>query len=450
MRSIAFCCLLPLILATGGLSAEPARPNFVVVFSDDHTFRAVGYHNPQVRTPHFDDLVSRGFRFDRCFVASPICVASRASLYSGVYPQQHGSVGLDRQGFAQRVIEERRYPAMAEVLGRAGYHTALYGKSHLGSPERFGFAEGREIADRNDMETFREARKFLERPENHTRPFLLVLTPHNPHLPLSAPQVFLDQYSKVDITLDPNFREQPESSSLFNQGLPGELFFRDSNKSALSGGPPRSAEQMRDFIRAYYAEVSLLDRQIGDLMHDVRRAGIWERTIFVYLSDNGYHLGNHGLGNKITMHEESVRVPCFFYSPLLKHPGARSEALVGSLDIYPTLLDFAGVEPPAHLMGRSLRTILDDPQATIREAIVSECVGVGGKLGQGHRMVRTDRYKYMLSGDNEEGFYDMQADPYELTNLVADPRQAAEVQSHRQRLIAWMDQVGDMHARPGR
>jgi arylsulfatase A-like enzyme len=448
MRSLA--AILYALVAFVGWSraAEPLRPNFVVVVSDDHTYRAVGYRNPQVSTPHLDELASGGFRFDRFFVASPICVASRASLYSGVYPQQHGSVGLNARGFAGSVVEQRRFPPLAEVLGRAGYHTALYGKSHLGDPKRFGFAEGREVADRDDFETFAEARKFIERPENQQRPFLLWLTPHNPHVPLTAPAEFLERYASVNIQLDPNFREEPQKSSLFNQGLPGELYFRDSNKSALSGGPPRSAEQMKGFMRAYYAEVSLLDRQIGDLVQDLRRAGLYERTIFIYLSDNGYHLGNHGLGNKITMHEESVRVPCVFHSPLLPRSGVKSDALVGSLDIYPTLLDFAGAEPPPHLMGRSLRKILADPEAQIRDAIVSECVGVGGKPGQGHRMVRTDRFKYMLSGDNDEGFFDLQADPYELRNLAGDAQYGRQLQSHRERLTKWMNEVGDTHERP--
>src|SRR5262245_23501816 len=297
MRLLVAACSIAVTLMGRSSAAEPIRPNFVVVVSDDHTYRAIGYRNPQVNTPHLDELAGSGIRFDRFFVASPICVASRASLYSGVYPQQHGSIGLDARGFTQSVVEQRRYPPLAEVLGRGGYHTALYGKSHLGDPKRFGFAEGRELADRDDFETFTEARKFLEREENHKRPFLLWLTPHNPHLPLTAPQEFLARYANVDIKLDANFREQPAASSLLNQGLPGEIYFRDSNKTALSGGPPRSAQQLKGFIRAYYAEISLLDRQIGDLMQDLRRAGLYERTIFVYLADNGYHLGNHGLGN---------------------------------------------------------------------------------------------------------------------------------------------------------
>ena len=150
------------------------------------------------------------------------------------------------------------------------------------------------------------------------------------------------------------------------------------------------------------------------------------------------------------MHEESVRVPCFFHSPLLPHKAVTSQTLASSLDIYPTLLDFAGAPLPPHLAGKSLRPVLQDPQAKVRDAIVSECVGVGGKLGQGHRMVRTDRFKYMLSGDNEEALFDLESDPYEQHNLLGDPRYQEQLQAHRQQLITWMDSVGDTHERPGR
>src|SRR5262245_56448346 len=105
-------------------SAAPAKPNFVVVLSDDHTYRAVGYRNPEVKTPNMDRLAAECLRLDRLFVASPICVASRASLLTGVYPQQHGAVGLFNEGFRQSVIVGKRFVTLPEVLGKAGYHTA--------------------------------------------------------------------------------------------------------------------------------------------------------------------------------------------------------------------------------------------------------------------------------------------------------------------------------------
>ena len=437
----AFCAL-------GGHSAAgktPApRPNFVVIFSDDHTYRAIGYNNPEVKTPNLDRLAAEGLRLDRMFIASPICAASRASILTGAFPQQHGTVGLYSAGFTRSVVVEKRFATLPQILGRAGYHTALYGKSHLGDPLTFGFAEGREIRDANDEGTFAAAEEFLRREAKSGRPFLLWLTPHNPHLPLTAPPRFRALYENATITLDPNFRETPLRQSFFNQGGPGEVVFRDSNYPVTPAGPPRSAAQMKTFIKAYYADISCLDEQIGTLVGQLKANGLYDNTILIYLSDNGYFLGNHGLGNKITMHEESVRVPAFVHSPLLAVKGARSDALVSSLDIFPTLVDLAGAEPPPQLMGKSLRPILRDATATVRDHVVSECVGPPEKrVGTGHRMVRTDRYKYILSSSDEEAFFDLQGDPFELTNRVADPSLRAELEHHRRLLRDWMTRVGE-------
>ena len=112
------------------------KPNFVVIFSDDQTYRAIGYNNPAVQTPNMDRLAAEGMSFNRAFIASPICVASRASIYTGMFPQQHGAVGLSAAGFQKSVVEEKRFVTLPTVLAQAGYHTALYGKSHLGPPTR--------------------------------------------------------------------------------------------------------------------------------------------------------------------------------------------------------------------------------------------------------------------------------------------------------------------------
>jgi arylsulfatase A-like enzyme len=263
-------------------------------------------------------------------------------------------------------------------------------------------------------------------------------------LPIIARQDLLALYKDTEIKLDPNFREAPLMQSFFNQGGPGEIRFRDSSKSAYSGGPPRPAAQMKEFIKGYYADITYLDAQVGRLIEQLKTNGLYENTYFLYLADNGYHLGNHGLGNKVTMHEESVRVPGFIHSPLLSTKRARSEALVSSLDIYPTLLDLAGTAAPPQLMGKSLRPILADPAATIRDHVVSECVAPPEQgLGTGHRMVRTDRYKYMLSDIDEEAFFDLQVDPYELANRVADATLRAELERHRRLLRDWSTAVGE-------
>lgn len=455
LRCALFCLGLPL-LAAAISAAAPAKPNFVVIFSDDHTYRAMGYNNPAVKTPHMDRLAAEGIRLERAFSASPICIASRASIYTGTYPQRHGSVGLSSAAFTQNVVVEKRLVTLPAALAQAGYHTALYGKSHLGEPTTFGFSEGREIKDANDEETFAEADKFVQREAGLSRPFLLWLTPRNPHVPLSAPQRFKDLYRDTVITLDPNWRESPHMESFFNQAAAGQIVFRDGPlpiyphaPAGQTSGPPRTAANMKEVIKAYYADVSCLDEQIGRLVEQLKAAGLYENTIVVYLSDNGYHLGNHGLGNKITMHEESVRVPMFIHSPLLPVKRARSDALVSSLDVYPTLLDFAGVASPPQLMGKSLRPILASPSATVRDYVVSECVGPPERrVGTGHRMVRTDRFKFILSSSDEQAFFDLRTDPFELRNLIGDPALTGEIDRHRGMLREWTALVGETRLPP--
>ncbi len=443
--------LLSPLTATRAAEAPAKKPNFVVILCDDQTYRAIGYNNPAVKTPNMDKLATDGFRFDRAFAASPICAASRASIYSGVFPQQHGTIALMSEGFIKSVVEEKRFPTLPAVLEKAGYHTALYGKSHLGEPTTFGFSEGRELFEKNDEVTFAEAEKFLQREAKSGRPFLLWLTPRNPHLQFTAPQRFKDLYKDADIKLDPNWSESPPMQSFFNQGLSGTTTFMDNKHlvyphapEGATGGPPRNESQMKEVIKAYYGDISCLDEQIGTLVAQLKADGLYDNTIIIFLSDNGYFLGNHGLGHKVTMHEESVRVPMFVHSPLLPVKQAKSDALVSSLDVYPTILDLAGVPAPSHLMGKSLVPILKDPAAKVRDEIVSEGEGrTENRLGTGHRMVRSDRFKYILSSSNEEAFFDLKNDPYEMKNLIASPELKDEIERHRKILADWMTSVGE-------
>lgn len=446
----ALLLLSPLVVMHAA-DATAKKPNFIVILSDDQTYRAIGYNNPAVKTPNMDKLALEGFRFDRAFVASPICAASRASIYSGVYPQQHGTIALMSEGFIKSVVEEKRFATLPAVLEKAGYHTALWGKSHLGPPTTFGFSEGCEFEDVNDESTFAEAEKFLAREAKSGGPFLLWLTPRNPHLPFTAPQRFKDIYKDADIKLDPNWSESPEMLSIYNQGLSGTVTFMDNKHPVYphapvgaTGGPPRNESQMKAVIKAYYGDISCLDEQIGKLVEQLKADGLYDNTIIIYLADNGYFLGNHGLGHKVTMNEESVRVPMFIHSPLLPVKPGKSDSLVSSLDVYPTILDLAGVPAPSHLMGKSLVPILKDPSDKVRDAVITEGEGRTEKrLGTGHRMVRTVRYKYILSSSNEEAFYDLKNDPYEMTNLIANPEMKDEVARLRKILHDWMADVGE-------
>jgi len=451
MKTALACTLVLLSVVAATFSCAgvaAAKPNLLVIFTDDQTFRAIGYNNPEVQTPYLDGLAKRGLIFDNSYVASPICAASRASMMSGVFPPQHGVIALNHKAFhAYQSGGERVEQTLAHQLSQVGYHTGFYGKSHLGPPTSYGFAVGDERGAYDDKPTFEKVAAYLDAHARDAKPFFLWLAPRQPHVPLLPEQQWLDLYPEGKLALPENYRLEPRQISLNNQGIPGQHFYRDSNYRRnhrdLPAGPPRDEETMREFIRAYYAVISHLDHQIGQLVAKLESLGVLENTVIVFLSDNGYHLGSHGLGNKITMHEESVRVPMFMAGPGVP-AGVRTSALVSSLDVYPTLLELAGARDlPKHLMGRSLVPILKDPRAEVRTTVFSECVGVGGAAGQGHRMARTKLWKYILSGTNEEHLFDLQNDPSELRNRTGDPDLKPVADGHRRELGKWMQQIGD-------
>ncbi|MBI1372555.1 MAG: sulfatase-like hydrolase/transferase [Phycisphaera sp.] len=424
------------------------RPNLIVIFTDDQTFGGIGYNNPDLKTPHLDALARSGLIIERAYVASPICAASRASMMSGVFPQQHGVISLARGNFKRyHTGGDRADLTLAHQLHALGYTTGFYGKSHIGKPTDYGFDVGEEIGQHDDVPTFAKAEQFLRDRATKDKPFFLWVAPHQPHVPLLPDQRWLDLYDPAKLTLPGNFREQPTAESINNQGRPGEDYYRDSkytkNYKNLPAGPPRDEPTIREFIHAYYAVISHLDDQVGHLVKQLDESGLRKNTVIVYLADNGYHLGSHGLGNKITMHEESVRVPMFITGPGAP-AGRRTKALVSSLDVYPTLLELASAKTmPEQLMGKSLVPLLRDPDSQVRDTVFSECVGVGGKPGEGHRMARGDTWKYVLTGANEPYVFNERDDPSELKNRITDPAGAEAASALRAQLVKWMGQISD-------
>lgn len=446
LTAILLATLAPLAKLSAA-DALAARPNIIVIFTDDQTYHGIGYNNPQVKTPHLDALAAGGITFERAYVASPICAASRASMMTGRFPEQHGLRALDKEAFAPYhsggPLANQTLPSR---LNEAGYTTALLGKSHLGKPRTYGFEKGDEIGGHDDVEVFERATEFIQSQKDATKPFFLWLAPHQPHVPLLPEKQWLDWYPEGTITLGKNFLSEPTDASLNNQGTPGQKFYRDSgyrrNMDQLPAGPPRDESTMLAFKRAYFSVISHLDDQIGQFADLLFDSGLLENTVVFFMSDNGYHLGSHGLGNKITMHEESVRVPMFAFGAGIK-PG-KTRALVTELDLYPTVLELTGMTaPPEPLMGKSLLPLINDPATLHRDTVFCECVGVGGKAGEGHRMARGDRWKLILSDTDEEYLFDQQDDPFELNNRITDPNLALVLGKLRAELATWMRSIGD-------
>jgi arylsulfatase A-like enzyme len=437
----------PAVILLAGMSLSGCnrenhdKPNFLVILTDDLTYRAIGYNNELIKTPFLDKLARKGIIFNRAYISSPVCAASRASLLTGLFPQTNGTVALDTKSFIRNIVQEKKFKTLPQFLNEAGYTSYFSGKSHLGDPKDYGFQYGKETPDYDDKTAFEDVNEYIDSPEFGQNPFLLWLAVRQPHVPLKPEEKWLDIYSKTIFPIEKNFLEKPPAESFYNQGLPGEHFYRDSdysdNYKNLPAGPPRSIEVIREFTKAYYATISHLDFQIGELMKRLESKNQLENTVVIFLSDNGYFLGNHGLGNKLTMHEEAVRVPMFICWDRLRKGDIRCDALVSSVDIMPTILDLAGIEIPGHLQGKSAKILLSYPDAKIHEYVASESVGVGGETGSGHTMVIKEKMKYILSDAGDEALYNLQDDLYELDNLVNDPKYLGKVSELKSCLTDW-------------
>ena len=186
------------------------NPNIVVVFTDDQTFGAIGYNHPEVHTPNLDNLAREGLIFERAYVASPICAASRAAMMTGLFPQQNKVIALGRENFS-RYLDGGSDAGLTlpSQLQSLGYRTVAFGKSHLGEPQLYGFMEGEETGPYDDVETFARVADFIVSDRAKSRPFFLWVAPRHPHVPLLPDQSWLDLYETDTLTLPKNFRIAP-------------------------------------------------------------------------------------------------------------------------------------------------------------------------------------------------------------------------------------------------
>ncbi|WP_170156782.1 sulfatase [Roseimicrobium gellanilyticum] len=460
--------LVSLLLATafmgvlghaGGLHAAPAaaKPNVLLMMSDDLAATLGCYGHPVAKTPNLDALAKRGVQFDQAYCQFPHCNPSRASMMSGLRPN------------TTRVTDngDNLYKNIPGVLTlphhfrQQGYATARYGKIfHLGVPTGeesmddpqawdFGlpFRDERPYPptrvsdvkvkagkkqglpwqettgpDSNmvDGEFAEKAVGWLEKRDS-TKPFFLAVGFHRPHLPLVAPAKYFDLYPFDSITL-------PESPADDEADIP-----EPARNGAVPGYTLTSTpEQRRAAIRAYLACVSYMDAQAGVVLEALKRLGLEENTIVVFSGDHGWHLGEHGLWHKRSLFEESARVPFIIAAPGTKGVGKRSTSLVELLDVYPTLCDLAGLPAPDVLQGKSLRSVLEDPGVSIHDAAFTQARR-GKNAEYWGRTVRTKRWRCTEWDEGRNGIelYDHDADPHEYKNLAEDPQHAAVLKELR-------------------
>jgi arylsulfatase A-like enzyme len=424
------------------------RPNLIFLLADDLRADALGcMGHPFVQTPNLDSLARRGMVFTNAFVTTSICVASRANILTGQWMATNGIVE-----FADRITDrawEDTYPAR---LRAAGYTTGFVGKFGIGDEayvnsrsSRFDYWRGRggqggtEFIEPDGAHTTarfgEQCREFLGQ-QHSERPFCLSVSFNAPHARDGRPREF---------TPDPRDEHLYATTPIPRPTLATPEAFERLPASVKTSEARRrwekrfsTEEQHQATVRDYLRLITGLDREVGHIVETLKERGLYENTVIVFTSDNGFALGERGLADKWFAYEEDIRVPL-----LVAGPGVgvgRSSALALSVDIAPTLLDLTGIPRPSGMQGRSLTPLLRAgrrPRHWRRAfyyehrtlpAIIPPC-----------EAVRTERFKYIrwLEPGGTEELYDLRKDPQERHNLVAEPRRArllAEQQALCQRL----------------
>ena len=402
-----------------------------------------------MQSPNIDRLAKQGVRFDRAYCQFPLCNPSRSSFLTGLRPDTT-RVFENQTHFRQNLPEVLTLP---QTFQKHGYFVARVGKLyHYGVPTQIGTdglddkpswdrvinPRGRDkddeakifslqpgqfggtlswlAADGTDGEqtdgiAAAEAIKLLEQQKD--RPFFLAVGFYRPHTPYVAPRKYFELYPLDKVQL----AEVPESQ---REGVPAPAF-----GSAKKEQDRLTDDLRRQALQAYHAATTYMDAQVGRLLDALDRLGLAENTIVVFFSDHGYHLGEHGLWQKMSLFEESARVPLVIYWPGGKGNGRVCARTAELVDLHATLADLCGLDAPAILEGKSLRPLLEDPKAEWSKPAYTQ-VTRGKTMG---RSVRTERWRYTEWDDGKQGvqLYDHASDPHELHNLAGDPKHAAAV-----------------------
>jgi len=459
--------------ASGSARADaPARMNVLMIVSDDLTNNALGAYGGPRETPNVDALARRGVRFDRAYCQFPLCNPSRASFLTGLRPDTL-RVYENATQFRKNRPDAQSLP---QTFRKAGYAVARVGKLyHYGIPAQIGTdglddpsswertvnPRGRDKDDEDKIFSLtpdaRGAGRFgatlswlaadgsdAEQTDGKIaleiagllrqyadRPFFLGCGFFRPHTPYVAPKAYFDRHPTGSIAL-------PVVPADHRQSAPPPAFGSSKKEQEVMTDDLR-----RQAIRAYRASASFMDAQIGVVLKALDDLKLADRTIVVFLSDHGYHLGEHGLWQKMSLFENSARVPLIIDDPRRPGQDRYCPRTVELVDLHATLADLCGLDAPK-TDGTSLRPLLDDPdRAWDRPAFTQVSRGTPITTGEPKkqqspwfmgRSVRTERYRYTEWDGGKKGaqLYDEEADPGELANLADNPAHARD----RERLSA--------------
>ncbi|MCF6333062.1 MAG: sulfatase [Draconibacterium sp.] len=494
MKTLNF--LLAAICATYLLSAcsievKPMkRPNILFIMSDDHSYQTISaYSDKLINTPNIDRIANEGVIFRNSFVGNSICAPSRATLLTGKHSNKNGQIN-------NRVTFDSSQLTFPKLLQKAGYQTALIGKWHLKSePTGFDYwnilpGQGQyynpdfiEMGKKKRFEgyvtdlTADFAMNWLDGRDKE-KPFCLLMHNKAPHRTWEPDTTYFDEFKDKIYPVPANFfdnykgrqaaMEQHESIRATDMDVQYDLKMEDPEGRIKSRFPwmkhtARMNEAQKaawekhykpitkDFLeknlkgdelylwkyqrymRDYLACIRSVDENVGRVLDYLEKNGLADNTLVVYTSDQGFYMGEHGWFDKRFMYEESFRTPLLMRLPRGYYRKGEVPELVQNIDYAPTFLDFAGVDIPTEIQGKSMKPLLiDDKKVEWRDAVYYHYYEFPNEhMVKKHYGIRTDKYKLIHFYDNIDVWelYDLVKDPNEMNNVFGNP-DYAEIQKN--------------------
>ena len=418
------------------MSPTIERPNILVVLTDQQFGDALGCVTDHLETPNLDRLASAGVRFPDTYCANPLCTPSRAALVTGRFPHE---VGVTDNG--EGIEPSHREAELGTLLSAAGYDCGYGGKWHVTSYDdqteldAHGFEQ---YCGFDDHDLADACVEFIERERDD--PFLAVASFDNPH---NICEWARHQHLPWGDVSRPPVEECPPLPRNFAPPAYEPTAIRpamEEHPSTWGAMVDAEPDEWRQYRHAYYRLVEKVDKAVGRILDGVNAAGVAEETVVIFTSDHGDMHGAHQMNQKGWLYEESVRVPLIVRAPDGDEDRI-DDRLVSLLDLLPTVCDYADVNPPESVRGRSLRPLVEGRQP---EAWRDHLVVETGRPLDG-RMVRTADYKYAvyIRGRDREQLFSMDGDRAELVDLATSADHREILDEHRRLLLAWGERTDD-------
>lgn len=501
-----FLLLCPFALLTlFAFSQQSQKPNIVVIISDDHAYQAISAYgnNSLMQTPSIDRLAKEGAIFTQAYVNNSLCGPSRAAFLSGKFSHANGFKDNTKSDF------DFNQDIFVKGLQKAGYQTAWVGKMHLGDSipqglDYYNILPGQgQYYNPDFIETGNKRKHYTGYISNvisdiseewlnkrdKDKPFCLVIghkATHRTWMPdtqdlgrfdnenFNLPKSFYDNYASreaaqvQDMTVEKTMRLGPDLKMFESReqadkqgGLKRmtdeqrkqwdayyDKIYADFKKQNLKGKALTEWKFQR-YLKDYLATAASLDRNIGRTLDYLDKNGLAENTIVIYMSDQGFYMGEHGWFDKRFMYEESYRTPMVMRYPGVVKPGTRINDLIMNIDLGPTFLEAAGASIPKATHGQSFLSLLKNKSYKSRDAIYYHYYENGEHAVSPHFGVKTKRYKLIRFYEKVESWelFDLQSDPDEMKNIYGQKGTEKITAQLKSRLSALIKQYGDQEAK---